>query len=132
MKIKKYNDFIIEELGWKDAIVGAALGLSTLNPQQSKGQITQTQQLKTTILSKVKGPVGIENINNPDLDLVHGVLGSRRLDDDFEKRVSDELTRLNKLGYKTDVTNIEVKTYIKGDKIITESSCDIVESQNGV
>jgi len=134
MKIKKYNDFIIEELGWKDAIVGAALGLSTLNPQQSKGQITQTQQqkIKTTILSKVKGPVGIENINNPDLDLVHGVLGSRRLDDDFEKRVSDELTRLNKLGYKTDVTNIEVKTYIKGDKIITESSCDIVESQNGV
>jgi len=134
MKIKKYNDFIIEELGWKDAIFGAALGLSTLNPQQSKGQITQTQQqkIKTTILSKVKGPVGIENINNPDLDLVHGVLGSRRLDDDFEKRVSDELTRLNKLGYKTDVTNIEVKTYIKGDKIITESSCDIVESQNGV
>jgi hypothetical protein len=134
MKIKKYNDFINEELGWKDAIVGAALGLSTLNPQQSKGQVTPTQQqqIKTTVLSKVKGPVGVENINNPDLDLVHGILGSKRLDDDFEQRVSDELIRLNKLGYKTDVTNIEVKTYVKDGKIITESSCDIVESQNGV
>lgn len=133
MKIKKYNDFIIEELGWKDAIVGAALGLSTLNPQQSKGQVTPTQQqkIKTTVLSKVKGPVGVENINNPDLDLVHGILGSKRLDDDFEQKVSDELIRLNKLGYKTDVTNIEVKTYVKDGKIITESSCDIVESQNG-
>ena len=136
MKIKKYESFISEELGWKDAIVGAALGLSTLNPQQSKGQVTPAQQqyqVKKTaeFPIKVKGPVGVENINNPDLDLVHGILGSKRLDDDFEQRVSDELDRLNKLGYKTDVTNIEVKTYVKDGKIITESSCDIVESQNG-
>lgn len=85
----------------------------------------------TKVLSKVIGPIGVQSIKKPNLDLVHGILSSKRLTDDFEKRVTEELNRLNLKGFRTDVNNIQVKTYIKGDKIITESSCDIVESNDG-
>lgn len=133
MKIKKYNQFLKEELGLKDYLVGALLGTSILNTQPINAQTpsTYSSQVQSKVLSKIRGPVGIQSIINPDLDLVHGILGSKRLDDDFEKRVSDELVRLNSQGFKTDVDNIQIKTYIKDGKIITESSCDIVESKDG-
>jgi hypothetical protein len=88
-------------------------------------------QDSTRILSHVIGPVGVQSLKRPDLDLVHGVLSSNRLTDDFEKRVTDELNRLNMKGHRTDVENIYVRTYVSGNKIITESSCDIVESRDG-
>jgi hypothetical protein len=88
-------------------------------------------QTDSTVLSHVEGPIGIQPLRNPDLDLVHGILSSHRLKDDFEKRVSDELNRLNILGYKTDVENIKVKTYVSKNKIYTISSCDIVKSKDG-
>ena len=88
-------------------------------------------QDSTVILNHVVGPLGIQSIKRPNLDLVHGVLSSRRLTDDFEKRVTEELHRLNMKGYRTDVDNIYVRTYVKGNKIITESSCDIIESKDG-
>jgi len=110
MKLKKYSEFFNEELGWKDFIVGATIGTSILNPQLTKGQNTSTYtaQVKYNVLSTIKGPIGIQLIGNPDLDLVHGILGSKRLDDDFEKRVSSELKRLNYLGIKTDIDNIQM------------------------
>lgn len=133
MKIKKYNQFLKEELGLKDYLVGALLGTSILNthPINAQTPSTHSSQVQSKVLSKIRGPVGIQSVINPDLDLVHGILGSKRLDDDFEKRVSDELVRLNSQGFKTDVDNIQIKTYIKDGKIITESSCDIVESKDG-
>lgn len=124
----------IEESKLKSLALATVLAGTILSPISSKEQQTFLQQkdIKKNILLNVKGPVGVEDISNPDLDMVHGILGSARLSDDFSQRVSDELVRLNKEGYKTDVSNIKIKTYIQGNKIITESSCDIIESTNGV
>ena len=120
--------------GIKKSIAAAALGLGLMGtPNISKGTslipTTQTQTQK--VLSKVNFEAS-QPISNPDLDLVHGVLGSNRLQDDFEKRVEDELTNQIKNGNTPDVSNIQVKTYIQGDKIITKASCDIIQSQDGI
>lgn len=88
-------------------------------------------QTDSTVLSHVEGPIGVQPLKRPDLDLVHGVLSSHRLKDDFESRVTKELSRLNSLGYKTDIENIKVNTYIDKNKIYTISSCDIVRSKDG-
>jgi Zn/Cd-binding protein ZinT len=86
---------------------------------------------QTRVLARVYGPVGKQPISNPDLDLVHGILGSKRIQDDFSQRVTQSLKEWNDKGYKTDVSNIKIKTYIQNNEIITESSCDIVESTDG-
>ena len=88
-----------------------------------------TEQLK--VLDTVVGPVGKQPISNPDLDSVHGILGSKRIQDDFSERVTQSLKDWNGKGYKTDVSNIQIKTYVQGNQIITESSCNIVESTDG-
>jgi hypothetical protein len=95
--------------------------------QQMMGLITE----QTKVLGRVFGPVGKQPISNPDLDLVHGILGSKRIQDDFSERVTQSLKEWNDKGYNTDVSNIKIKTYIQGNEIITESSCDIVESTDG-
>jgi len=95
--------------------------------QQMMGLITE----QTRVLGRVYGPVGKQPISNPDLDLVHGILGSKRIQDDFSERVTQSLKDLNDKGFKTDVSNIRIKTYVQGNEIITESSCDIVESMDG-
>ena len=95
--------------------------------QQMMGLITE----QTKVLGRVYGPVGKQPISNPDLDLVHGILGSKRIQDDFSERVTQSLKDLNDKGFKTDVSNIRIKTYVQGNEIITESSCDIVESIDG-
>lgn len=86
---------------------------------------------QTRVLGRVLGPVGKQPISNPDLDLVHGILGSKRIQDDFSERVTQSLKDWNDKGFKTDVSNIKIKTYIQDNNIITESSCDIVESMDG-
>ena len=95
--------------------------------KQMMGLITE----QTRVLARVYGPVGKQPISNPDLDLVHGILGSKRIQDDFSERVTQSLKEWNDKGYNTDVTNIKIKTYIQNNEIITESSCDIVESTDG-
>jgi len=95
--------------------------------KQMMGLLTE----QTRVLGRVFGPVGKQPISNPDLDLVHGILGSKRIQDDFSERVTQSLKEWNDKGYKTDVSNIKIKTYVQGDEIITESSCDIVESTDG-
>lgn len=120
--------------GIKSSIAAASLGLSLMgNPQMTKGSnITPMSQTQT---QKVLARVTIEGsqpISNPDLDLVHGILGSNRLQDDFAERVEDELKNQVKNGNKPDVSNIQVRTYVQGDKIITKASCDIVQSVDGI
>ena len=44
MKVKTYDQFLKEELGWKDALIGAAIGLSPFTPQKAKSQTPYTQQ----------------------------------------------------------------------------------------
>ena len=95
--------------------------------KQMMGLLTE----QTKVLGRVLGPVGKQPISNPDLDLVHGILGSKRIQDDFSERVTQSLKDWNDKGYKTDVSNIKIKTHIQGNEIITESSCDIVESTDG-
>ena len=105
-----------------------------MNLQEQINRINQMMGLlteQTRVLDSVYGPVGKQSISNPDLDLVHGILGSKRIQDDFSERVTQSLKEWNDKGYKTDVTNIKIKTYIEGNEIITESSCDIVESTDG-
>jgi hypothetical protein len=91
--------------------------------KQMMGLITE----QTRVLARVYGPVGKQPISNPDLDLVHGILGSKRIQDDFSERVTQSLKEWNDKGYNTDVANIKIKTYIQNNEIITESSCDIVD-----
>ena len=131
MRLKTYSEFTNEELGWKNALIGAAIGLSPFTPQQAKSQTPYTQQQNQNVLSTVSFERK-EPVSNPDLDLVHGALGSKRLDDDFEKRVQDELTNQVNAGEKPDVTNIKVVTEVKGGYVITRASCDIVESSDGI
>ena len=130
MKIKMYGEFI-NEYGFKSALLGGALAISTLSGQSSNPQNIQTQQQQRIVLSRVSGPIGKQPVSNADLDLVHGILGSKRLVDDFEQRVGDELLRLYNQGHKPDVDNIQIKTYVKDGYIYTESYCEIVESQDG-
>jgi len=129
----KSNDTPLFE-GMAKSLAAASLGLSLMgNPQTTKGaNITPMSQTQT---QKVLARVTIEGsqpISNPDLDLVHGILGSNRLQDDFAERVEDELKNQVKNGNKPDVSNIQIKTYVQGDKIITKASCDIVQSVDGI
>lgn len=105
-----------------------------MNLQEDINRIQQVMGLlteQTRVLGRVLGPVGKQAISNPDLDLVHGILGSKRIQDDFSERVTQSLKDFNDKGFKTDVSNIRIKTYVQGGEIITESSCDIVESMDG-
>lgn len=120
--------------GVKNYLATAALGLGLMGtPNITKGsnltQIVQNQSHK--ILNTVSFDA-YQPTSNPDLDLVHGALGSNRLQDDFEKRVEQELSRQVKNGNTPSVSNIQVKTYVQGDRIITKASCDIIQSEDGI
>lgn len=129
----KSNDTPLFE-GITKSIAAASLGLSLMgSPQTTKGSnitpISQTQTKKVLARVTIEGS---QPISNPDLDLVHGILGSNRLQDDFAERVEDELKNQVNNGNKPDVSNIQIKTYVQGDKIITKASCDIVQSVDGI
>lgn len=111
---------------------GNNVPLPNTTPAQQSTSPTTSSTTTTTQVLKTVSFIRSEPLSNPDLDLVHGALGSSRLADDFEKRVQDELTNQFNAGKKPDVTNIQVKTYIQGNDIITEASCDIVESTDGI
>jgi hypothetical protein len=113
------------------SLATAALGLSLIgNPSFGKTK-QPTSILQYQTLAKVSFSRS-EPISNPDLDLVHGALGSKRLTDDFEQRVQNELTKQASQGHNPDVTNLLVNTFIQGNQIITEASCDIIESKDGI
>jgi hypothetical protein len=134
-KLKKAK---LEEVWWKNLIAGAGIAASSLlNPSVGKSQqpTVVAQQQPQKVLATVSISRA-EPLSNPDLDLVHGALGSKELkrkgELDFEQKVSNELKKQFNLGKKPDVSNIKVKTYIEDDQIITEASCDIVESADGI
>lgn len=63
---------------------------------------------------------GKQPVNGTDWDLVHGILGSNRIDDDLEKRVGDELKSGN---YR--VTKVYVSSKQVGNEIITDGAVDL-------
>ena len=69
------------------------------------------------VIKEQSSPISItgeQPVSNTDWDLVHGILGSKRIDDDLEKRVGDALQKGN---YR--VNDVKVDSYKQGDKIIT-------------
>jgi len=129
-KLKKAK--LEEAIGKSLATAALGLSLSLIgNPSASKSKQSIAQQQTQRVLAKVNFSRS-EPISNPDLDLVHGALGSKRLNDDFSQRVTNELENQINKGNTPDVSNIEVSTYIQGNQIITEASCDIIQSQDGI
>ena len=62
---------------------------------------------------------------NTDYDLVHGILGSKRIDDDLEERVGQKLKQGN---YK--ITDVKVSSYLSGNKIITDGIVTMVSDNS--
>jgi hypothetical protein len=117
-----------------DPVLGTGIVAQTTPAQQPVQPAPPPVQPASTtpqVLKKVTFSRS-EPLLNPDLDLVHGALGSSKLPVDFEQSVSDELNDQFNNGKIPDVTNIQVKTYIQGNQIITEASCDIIESSDGI
>lgn len=83
------------------------------------GLIMEQSQKKVSIQ-------GVQPVNNTDWDLVHGILGSKRIDDDLEKRVGDELSRGD---YR--VISVNVKSYKSGSKIITDAEAILQPVSSG-
>lgn len=69
---------------------------------------------------KIVSIQGRQPVSGTDWDLVHGILGSNRIDDDLEKRVGDELKNGN---YR--VTKVYVSSKQSGNEIITDGSVDL-------
>lgn len=63
-----------------------------------------------------------------DWDLVHGILGSNRLSDDLEDRVSNKLSQLSYGNYN--VKHIEISSYKHGDYIYTKAKVYIGKSDD--
>jgi hypothetical protein len=63
--------------------------------------------------------------NGTDWDSVHGILGSKKIDDDLEKRVGD---KLKSGSYR--VTNVKVSSYVSGNKVITNGTVTLVSDTN--
>jgi hypothetical protein len=69
---------------------------------------------------------GEQPANNTDWDLVHGILGSKRIDDDLEKRVGDALQKGN---YR--VSDVKISSFKQGDKIITTGNVTLTNPGQG-
>jgi hypothetical protein len=69
---------------------------------------------------------GKQPVNGTDWDLVHGILGSKRIDDDLEKRVGDVLQSGN-----LRVSNVFVTSKKLGNEIITTGVVDLVIPSQG-
>ena len=65
---------------------------------------------------------------NTDWDLVHGILGSNRLSDDLEDRVSNRLSQLSYGNYN--VKHIKIVSYKHGDYIYTKAKVYIGKSDD--
>lgn len=69
---------------------------------------------------------GAQPANNTDWDLVHGILGSNRLDDDLEKRVSDKLQSGNYI-----VENVSVSSFKEENEIKTKGIVYLRDTKQG-
>lgn len=75
------------------------------------GLIVEQSNISVSIIGEQPYP------NGTDWDSVHGILGSKKIDDDLEDRVGKKLKEGN---YR--VTDVKVSSYIKGNKVITEAN----------
>lgn len=132
---KTLNEVMLDE-GWGSKLLtGAALAAGLAGgikgtPANAQTPMAATRQ-NNVVLAHVSGPQGKESVQNPDLDMVHGVLGSKRLTDDFERRVTAELMHQYKLGNNAMVSNLRITTKVIGAYIVTDSNCDIILSSDG-
>jgi hypothetical protein len=101
---------------------------TTKQQQQIKPDTTQQTQ---SVLQKINFEHS-ESVSDYIVDYIQGSLGSTKMSNDFSDKIQAELFKQYNQGKKPDVTNIQVKTEVVGDKIVTKASCDIVESKNGI
>lgn len=89
-----------------------------------------SQNLHHTYTEKNHYVVTIEGkqpTDNTDWDLVHGVLGSKRLTDDLEERVSKQLSQM--FG-NWNVKDIKIESYKQGNYIYTKAKVYIGRSDD--
>jgi hypothetical protein len=96
----------------------------TLNEQLSRiksmiGLITEQSE----IIVSIRGEQPYSSAT--DWDAVHGILGSKRIDDDLEQRVGEKL----KQGSYS-VVDVEVSSYVQGNKIITDAKVTLEVNNN--
>ena len=105
--------------------------IDTLAPKIELAYQVAQKTKPGTLLATIQGPKGEQSTVNLKLDPVHAVLSSKTLSDDLEDRVGVKLKELRGKGYMPEVTNLKVVTKVEGGKVITTSSCDIVQSTDG-
>ncbi len=91
-----------------------------MNLQENIQRIKQVMGILVEQSGKTVSIQGKQPANNTDWDLVHGILGSKRLTDDLEKRVGAELKNGN---YR--VTNVTVTSKKDGSNIVTDGSVEL-------
>ena len=91
-----------------------------MNLQENISRIKQVMGLlmeQTVVTIPIQGK---QPAINTDWDLVHGILGSKRLSEDLERKVGEELKKGN---YR--VTKVIVTSKKTGNEIITDGSVDL-------
>lgn len=100
----------------------------------SVGNVVFSQNLHHTystsecIVVTIEGKQPYNKGLNTDWDLVHGILGSTRLTDDLEERVSKQLSQLSHSNYN--VKDIKIDSYKQGDYIYTKAKVYISKSED--
>ena len=88
-----------------------------MNLQENILRIKEVMGLLTEENVKVVSIQGKQPSINTDWDLVHGILGSKRLSIDLERKVGEELKKGN---YR--VTKVTVTSKKTGSEIVTDAS----------
>jgi len=101
------------------------MGKRFIISETEKNDILRMYDLITEQVSKRITIQGLQPAVNTDWDLVHGILGSKRLNDDLEQRVGDELKNGN---YR--VTKVYVTSKKVGNQIVTDGAVDLSEVKN--
>jgi hypothetical protein len=102
------------------------MGKRILISESEKNEIHKMYGLIKEQSSKRISIEGKQPVNGTDWDLVHGILGSKRIDDDLEKRVGDVLQTGN-----FRVSNVFVSSKKSGNEIITTGVVDLVAPSQG-
>jgi hypothetical protein len=90
-----------------------------ISEQQLKRIITEQSEVLVKITGEQPYPTGT------NWDTVHGILGSKKIDDDLEQRVGDKLKQGN-----YEVTDVEFNSYIQGNKIITDATVTLTPNDD--
>lgn len=91
-----------------------------MNLHENIHRIKQVMGLIVEQSGNIVSIQGKQPVVNTDWDLVHGILGSKRLSEDLERKVSTELKNGN---YR--VTNVTVTSKKVGNEIVTDGSATL-------